>query len=95
MEPNAVIEWVRDTLMTKVMVVKTDEEHKYLWGKSAVRMILILPPETEPPLFYLTLSAKGHAREGFWLTSIIVVCDNSSFCVLRNILTGVVFTQQI
>ncbi|GAB6025484.1 hypothetical protein CHUAL_011225 [Chamberlinius hualienensis] len=40
------------------MVVKTDEDHIYRWRKNDVQMMLVLPLETEPTLFYLTLSAS-------------------------------------
>ncbi|GAB6025588.1 hypothetical protein CHUAL_011316 [Chamberlinius hualienensis] len=70
-KPRLVIEWVRDILMTKVMVVKTDEEHKYL-GETKdlgeindVQMMLVLPPDTEPPLMYLILSASLSHRISF------------------------------
>ncbi|GAB6031398.1 hypothetical protein CHUAL_009179 [Chamberlinius hualienensis] len=57
-KPSAVIEWVRDILKKKVMVVEKNADHKYLWEKNDLRMILVLPPKTEPPIFYLTLSAS-------------------------------------
>ncbi|GAB6025589.1 hypothetical protein CHUAL_011317 [Chamberlinius hualienensis] len=57
-EPNAVMEWVKDTLNKEVIVVNTDEEHKYLWGGNDVHMMIFLPPETKPPMFYLTLSVS-------------------------------------
>ncbi|GAB6025590.1 hypothetical protein CHUAL_011318 [Chamberlinius hualienensis] len=64
-KPNAVIKWVRDTLKDKVMVVKTDDDHKYRWRENDVQMMLVLPLETEPPLFYLTLSAILRKRITF------------------------------